>query len=68
MMGKPCTYCTLYQRWENHAYVVRYINDGKTMHMLYVISMMGKPCICCTLYNVRYINDGKTMYILTYVI
>ena len=67
MMGKPCTYCALYQRWENHAYVVRYINDGKTMHMLYVISMMGKPCICCTLYNVRYINDGKTMYIL-YVI
>ena len=42
MMGKPCTYCTLYQRWENHVYVVRYINDGKTMHMLYVISMMGK--------------------------
>ena len=26
MMGKPCT-----------LYNVRYINDGKTMHMLYVI-------------------------------
>ena len=54
MMGKPCTYCTLYN--------VRYINDGKTMHtvyvismmenhayvvcyIMYVISMMGKPCI-----------------------
>ena len=59
MMGKPCTYCTLYN--------VRYINDGKTMHILSVISMMGKPCICCTLYNVRHINDGKTMHIV-YVI
>ena len=59
MMGKPCTYCTLYN--------VRYINDGKTMHIVYVISMMGKPCIRCTLYNVRYINDGKTMHIV-YVI
>ena len=64
MMGKPCTYCTLYN--------VRYINDGKTMHIvvryiMYVISMMGKPCTYCTLYNVRYINDGKTKHIV-YVI
>ena len=44
MMGKPCICCTLYN--------VRYINDGKTMH------------IRCTLYNVRYINDGKTMHIV----
>ena len=56
MMGKPCTYCTLYN--------VHYINDGKTMHIVYVISMMGKPCIRCMLYNVRYINDGKTMHIV----
>ena len=47
MMGKPCTYCTLYN--------VRYINDGKTMHTVYVISMMGKPCI-----RVRYI-----MYVIS---
>ena len=56
MMGKPCTYCTLYN--------VRYIKDGKTMHTVYVISMMGKPCIRRMLYNVRYINDGKTMHIV----
>ena len=44
---------------------------GKTMHIVYVISMMGKPCICCTLsmlgkmmgnhaYSVRYI-----MYVIS---
>ena len=37
---------------------------GKTMHIVYVISMMGKPCIRCMLYNVRHINDGKTMHIV----
>ena len=56
MMGKPCMRRMLYN--------VRYINDGKTMHTVYVISMMGKPCIRRMLYNVRYINDGKTMHVV----
>ena len=60
MMGKPCTYCTLYN--------VRYINDGKTMP-LYVISIWENHAYVVR-YNVRYINDGKTMHIryIMYVI
>ena len=59
MVGKPCTYCTLYN--------VRYINDGKNMHILSVISMMENHAYVVRYINVRHINDGKTMHIL-YVI